>query len=150
MGGHKYKCIIPLFFLFFLFFMQGILSLLAYLPPQCKFSVSLSCIHRFLHVLANNLRIWGINCSPTFLKIMKVKSVEDFKPDPYVATVLNCAMWCFYGFPFVHPDSFLVITINGCGLIIEIIYVTIFFLYSPWSKRVSKISYHIEYLTEMK
>ena len=91
-----------------------------------------------LHVLANNLRIWRINCSPTFIKIMKAKSVEDFKPDPYVATVVNCAMWCFYGFPFVHPDSFLVITINGCGLIIEIAYVTIFFLYSPWSKRVSK------------
>ncbi|XP_062169013.1 bidirectional sugar transporter SWEET5 isoform X2 [Alnus glutinosa] len=72
---------------------------------------------------------------PTFVKILKAKSVEDFKPDPYVATVLNCAMWCFYGLPLVHPDSFLVITINGCGLIIEIIYVTVFFLYSPWSKR---------------
>ncbi|GMY24898.1 bidirectional sugar transporter SWEET5 [Fagus crenata] len=44
-------------------------------------------------------------------------------------------MWCFYGLPFVHPDSLLVITINGCGLIIEIIYVTIFLLYSPWLKR---------------
>lgn len=82
-------------------------------------------------------------CSPTFLKIRKAKSVEDFKPDPYLATVLNCAMWCFYGLPFVHPDSLLVITINGSGLIIEIIYVTFFFIYSSSSNRVSESWYHI-------
>ncbi|KAB1201858.1 Bidirectional sugar transporter SWEET5 [Morella rubra] len=44
-------------------------------------------------------------------------------------------MWCFYGLPFVHPDSLLVITINGSGLIIEIIYVTFFFIYSSSSNR---------------
>ncbi|KAK7836593.1 bidirectional sugar transporter sweet5 [Quercus suber] len=61
--------------------------------------------------------------------------MESFKPHPYVTAVLSCAMWCFYGMPFVHPDSLLVITINGFGFIIEIIYITIFFFYSPWSKR---------------
>ncbi|KAK4489049.1 hypothetical protein RD792_004843 [Penstemon davidsonii] len=72
---------------------------------------------------------------PTFLKIWKAKSVQSFKPDPYVATVLNCAMWVFYGMPFVHPDSILVITINGVGLILELSYVALFFLYSDWPKR---------------
>ncbi|KAM4115209.1 hypothetical protein ACJW30_04G131400 [Castanea mollissima] len=72
---------------------------------------------------------------PTFIKIHKARAVESFKPDPYVTAVLSCAMWCFYGMPFVHPDSLLVITINGFGFIIEIIYITIFFFYSPWSKR---------------
>lgn len=59
----------------------------------------------------------------------------EFKPDPYVATILNCAVWVFYGMPFVHPDSLLVITINGFGLAIELFYVSIFFIYSDWAKR---------------
>ncbi|KAL3835186.1 hypothetical protein ACJIZ3_009922 [Penstemon smallii] len=72
---------------------------------------------------------------PTFYNIWKAKSVQSFKPDPYVATVLNCAMWVFYGMPFVHPDSILVVTINGAGLIIELFYLAIFFIYSDWPKR---------------
>ncbi|XP_024969492.1 bidirectional sugar transporter SWEET5-like [Cynara cardunculus var. scolymus] len=72
---------------------------------------------------------------PTFMKIIKAKSVQAFKPDPYVATILNCAMWAFYGLPIVHPDSLLVITINGAGFAIECVYVTIFFIYSSWGGR---------------
>ncbi|XWS50982.1 hypothetical protein CRYUN_Cryun12cG0137300 [Craigia yunnanensis] len=72
---------------------------------------------------------------PTFVSIWKAKSVQEFKPDPYVATVLNCMMWVFYGLPFVHPDSVLVVTINGIGLFIELIYVSIFLIYSPGHKR---------------
>ncbi|KAK4489048.1 hypothetical protein RD792_004842 [Penstemon davidsonii] len=44
-------------------------------------------------------------------------------------------MWVFYGMPFVHPDSILVVTINGAGLIIELFYLAIFFIYSDWPKR---------------
>ncbi|CAI9757491.1 unnamed protein product [Fraxinus pennsylvanica] len=73
---------------------------------------------------------------PTFIKIWKGKSVQGFKPDPYVATVLNCAMWVFYGLPIVHPDSLLVFTINGIGFVIEIAYITIFLLFSNWAMRV--------------
>ncbi|CAL9021551.1 unnamed protein product, partial [Prunus brigantina] len=71
----------------------------------------------------------------TFLKIIKQKSVGEFKVDPYVATLLNCAMWSFYGMPFVHPDSVLVVTINGCGFVIELIYIAIFLTYSSNAKR---------------
>ncbi|KAM7471319.1 hypothetical protein LguiA_009502 [Lonicera macranthoides] len=72
---------------------------------------------------------------PTFVKIIKAKSVQAYKPDPYVVTVINCAMWVFYGMPFVHPDSLLVVTINGAGFFIELVYVTIFVVYSSWGKR---------------
>ncbi|PIM97940.1 Multitransmembrane protein [Handroanthus impetiginosus] len=67
--------------------------------------------------------------------IYKEKSVQAFKPDAFVATVLNCAMWVLYGMPFVHPDSLLVITISGTGFFIEISYVTIFFIYFDGPKR---------------
>ncbi|KAL7098567.1 hypothetical protein ABFS83_09G023100 [Erythranthe nasuta] len=76
-----------------------------------------------------------LSAVPTFIKIWKEKSVQSFKPDPYIATVLNCAMWVFYGMPFVHPDSLLVATINGVGFFIEIAYLTIFFTFSDWPKR---------------
>ncbi|CAK8533721.1 unnamed protein product [Lathyrus sativus] len=68
--------------------------------------------------------------APTFYKIIKKKDVEEFKPDPYIATVLNCAFWVFYGLPFVHPNSLLVVTINGVGLVFEFVYLTIFYVYS--------------------
>ncbi|CAI0398815.1 unnamed protein product [Linum tenue] len=52
-------------------------------------------------------------------------------------TLLNCAMWSLYGMPFVKPDSLLVVTINGFGFFLELIYVAIFLIFSPWVKRVS-------------
>ncbi|KAF0911786.1 hypothetical protein E2562_012287 [Oryza meyeriana var. granulata] len=73
---------------------------------------------------------------PTFWRICKKKDVEDFKVDPYLATLLNCMLWVFYGLPIVHPNSILVVTINGIGLVIEAIYLTIFFLYSNRKNRV--------------
>ncbi|XP_047317692.1 bidirectional sugar transporter SWEET5-like [Impatiens glandulifera] len=72
---------------------------------------------------------------PTIIKIIRAKAVEKYKADPYLATMLNCAMWVFYGLPFVHPDSTLVITINGIGFVIETCYVIVFFIYSDWRKR---------------
>nr|TKW15255.1 hypothetical protein SEVIR_5G225300v2 [Setaria viridis] len=44
-------------------------------------------------------------------------------------------LWVFYGLPIVHPNSILVVTINGIGLVIEAAYLTIFFLYSDNKKR---------------
>jgi len=42
-------------------------------------------------------------------------------------TLLNCALWVLYGTPFVHPNTLLVLTVNGVGLLFETVY-TIFFL----------------------
>ncbi|KAE8772654.1 Protein RUPTURED POLLEN GRAIN 1 [Hordeum vulgare] len=77
--------------------------------------------------------------APTFDRICKNKDVEQFTPDPYLATLMNCLLWFFYGLPIVHPNSFLVITINGIGIIIETIYLSIFFLYSPPKKRLKML-----------
>ncbi|RXH88906.1 hypothetical protein DVH24_000505 [Malus domestica] len=74
---------------------------------------------------------------PTFVKIIKQKSVGEFKPDPCIATLLNSALWSFYGCPNVHPDSLLVLKINGTGLVIELIYIAIFLAYSPGRRRIS-------------
>ncbi|XP_076960522.1 bidirectional sugar transporter SWEET5-like [Bidens hawaiensis] len=76
-----------------------------------------------------------LSSAPTFIKIMKAKSVQAFRPDPYVATILNCAMWMFYSLPTVHPDSLLLFTINCAGFSIEVVFIIIFLAYSTWSDR---------------
>ncbi|KAH9742133.1 Bidirectional sugar transporter SWEET6b [Citrus sinensis] len=38
---------------------------------------------------------------------------------------MNCMFWILYGLPVVHPDSTLVVTINGVGLALELIYLKI-------------------------
>lgn len=77
-----------------------------------------------------------ISYRPTFMRIVKNKSVEEFVPDPYIACVMNCLLWIFYGLPFNHPNSTLVITINGIGLGMELIYLTIFLIYGNKNHRV--------------
>ncbi|XP_020268199.1 bidirectional sugar transporter SWEET6a-like isoform X2 [Asparagus officinalis] len=72
---------------------------------------------------------------PTFVTIWKKKAVEEFSAIPYLATLLNCMMWVFYGLPFVTPDSTLVVTINGIGLAMEAAYLLVYFIYAPKDKR---------------
>ncbi|MQL70873.1 hypothetical protein Taro_003210 [Colocasia esculenta] len=73
--------------------------------------------------------------SPTFCEIWRKKAVEDFSPIPYLATLLNCMLWVFYGTPVVHPHSLLVITINSIGLVLESIYLIIFIRYATSAGR---------------
>ncbi|MED6220525.1 hypothetical protein PIB30_045587 [Stylosanthes scabra] len=72
---------------------------------------------------------------PTFVAIWKRGSVEQYSPAPYLATLANCMVWTLYGLPMVHSHSLLVVTINGSGCVIEIIYVTLFLIYCDHSKR---------------
>ncbi|PON43788.1 SWEET sugar transporter [Trema orientale] len=92
--------------------------------------------------IVGNVISFGLFISPvpTFYRIIKSKAVEEFKPDPYLATVLNCMLWVFYGMPFVHPDSILVVTINSFGLLLELIYLAIFFVYATNRGR-KKVAY---------
>jgi len=72
---------------------------------------------------------------PTFYRIWKKKTVEQYSAVPYLATLLNCMMWVLYGLPAVHPHSMLVITINGTGMVIELTYIALFLAYSVGAAR---------------
>ncbi|XP_060178457.1 bidirectional sugar transporter SWEET5-like isoform X2 [Lycium barbarum] len=67
---------------------------------------------------------------PTFKRIIKNKSVEEFHPYPYLAAVMNCMVWIYYGMLFVHPYSILVVIINSVGLFFHLSYLSIFFCYT--------------------
>ncbi|XP_057419060.1 bidirectional sugar transporter SWEET5-like [Lotus japonicus] len=96
-----------------------------------KPSITMSTARTVIGIIGNVIS-FGLFFSPapTFYKIIKKKDVEEFKPDPYLATLLNCAFWVFYGLPFVHPNSLLVVTINGVGLLFEVVYLALFFTYA--------------------
>ncbi|XP_010924221.1 bidirectional sugar transporter SWEET6b [Elaeis guineensis] len=94
--------------------------------------LSTNAIRNIVGIIGNVLS-FGLFLSPlpTFVKITKRKAVEDFSAIPYLATVLNCMLWVFYGLPVVHPNSILIVTINGVGLVLEAIYLAVFFIYAP-------------------
>ncbi|GMJ06280.1 hypothetical protein like AT4G10850 [Hibiscus trionum] len=76
---------------------------------------------------------------PTFVQIWKKGSVEQYSPAPYLATLINCLVWVLYGLPMVHPHSILVITINGTGTAIEVVYLTLFLVFCQDKKKRLKV-----------
>ncbi|KAK8595314.1 hypothetical protein V6N13_016689 [Hibiscus sabdariffa] len=73
--------------------------------------------------------------TPTFYQIYKRKAVEEFQPYPYLCTVMNCIIWMFYGLPVVKKDNILVLTINSVGLVIELLYLTVYLVYANDRKK---------------
>ncbi|KAG8363858.1 hypothetical protein BUALT_Bualt19G0066300 [Buddleja alternifolia] len=69
----------------------------------------------------------------TFLRIVSKKSTEEFDSLPYICTLLNSSLWTYYG--ITKPGSYLVATVNGFGVVVEIIYVALFLLFAPPRKR---------------
>ncbi|OAY27732.1 bidirectional sugar transporter SWEET17 [Manihot esculenta] len=69
----------------------------------------------------------------TFWRIVKHGSTEEFESLPYVCTLLNAALWTYYG--IIKPGAFLVATVNGFGILVEIVYVTLFLIYAPLKMR---------------
>lgn len=66
---------------------------------------------------------------------MKRRSTEEFESLPYICTLLNAALWTYYG--IIRPGSYLVATVNGFGVVVEIVYVTLFLIFAPKKMRVS-------------
>lgn len=62
--------------------------------------------------------------------------MQQYSPIPYLATFVNCILWVVYGMPFIHPHSILVVTINGAGFFIELLYLILFVIYSDKKKRI--------------
>ncbi|KAF7137482.1 hypothetical protein RHSIM_Rhsim07G0080200 [Rhododendron simsii] len=77
---------------------------------------------------------------PTFTQICKKGSVEQFSAAPYLATLINCSLWVLYGLPMVHPNSTLVLTINGAGVVIELVYLLLFLRYSDRRKKLRVVA----------
>ncbi|RAL53459.1 hypothetical protein DM860_007131 [Cuscuta australis] len=73
--------------------------------------------------------------SPTIVKIWKEGTVAQYSSVPYLATFINCGLWSLYAIPIVHPKALLVLTIDGAGLAIEVVFLFVFFFCSDKRKR---------------
>ncbi|EFJ18589.1 hypothetical protein SELMODRAFT_112202 [Selaginella moellendorffii] len=73
----------------------------------------------------------------TFIRIAKKKSTESFSSVPYIASLLNCILWVLYGSP-INKNATLVVTINGLGTVLNVIYVLLFLFYARKSPKALK------------
>ncbi|KAH1209136.1 Bidirectional sugar transporter SWEET17 [Glycine max] len=88
----------------------------------------------FVGVIGNIISIlMFLSPVPTFWKIKKQGSTEDFSSLPYICTLLNCSLWTYYG--IIKAREYLVATVNGFGIVVETIYVILFLIYAPKGRR---------------
>ncbi|PWA79622.1 bidirectional sugar transporter N3 [Artemisia annua] len=72
---------------------------------------------------------------PTFIKICKRKSTMGFESLPYVLSLFSALLWMYYSF-IKEGNTFLLITVNAFGSLIETVYVIIFIIYAtPYGRK---------------
>ncbi|GMI77710.1 hypothetical protein like AT3G14770 [Hibiscus trionum] len=67
---------------------------------------------------------------PTFRRIVRNGSTEQFSGMPYIYGLLNCLICLWYGIPIVSPGIILVATVNSIGAAFQLVYTTIFIAYA--------------------
>ncbi|XP_071922606.1 bidirectional sugar transporter SWEET2a-like isoform X2 [Coffea arabica] len=72
---------------------------------------------------------------PTFRRIIRRQSTEQFSGLPYVYALLNCLICLWYGMPIISPGIILVATVNSVGAIFQMIYIIIFIAYAERGKK---------------
>ncbi|XP_051225591.1 bidirectional sugar transporter SWEET2b-like [Lolium perenne] len=105
-------------------------------------SLSLYEISCFAAGFAGNLFAFALFLSPvpTFKRIMKAKSTEQFDGLPYMLSLLNCFICLWYGLPWVSDGRLLVATVNGTGAAFQLAYISLFFIYADSRKTRLKIT----------
>ncbi|RZC53089.1 hypothetical protein C5167_011956 [Papaver somniferum] len=73
----------------------------------------------------------------TFRGIVKKKATENFKGIPYICTLLSTSLWTYYG--LLKPDGMLIVTVNGAGAVLQVIYVTLFIIYAPRDSKIKHL-----------
>lgn len=73
---------------------------------------------------------------PTFQRIIKNKSTEQFSGLPYLYSLLNCLICLWYGLPVVSHGIILVATVNSIGAAFQLTYSVIFLAYADKTNKV--------------
>ncbi|XP_042049910.1 bidirectional sugar transporter SWEET16-like [Salvia splendens] len=73
----------------------------------------------------------------TFKQVVKNKSTEDYKGLPYITTLLSTSLWTFYG--LLKTGGLLVVTVNGAGAALHVVYVIIFLIYAPHNIKIKSV-----------
>ncbi|KAJ4726522.1 Bidirectional sugar transporter SWEET [Melia azedarach] len=88
--------------------------------------------------IAGNIFAFGLFVSPipTFRRIIRNNSTEEFSGLPYVYALLNCLITMWYGTPLISVDNILVMTVNSIGAAFQLVYITLFVAYADKEKKV--------------
>ncbi|KAI3995419.1 hypothetical protein MKX01_025629 [Papaver californicum] len=73
----------------------------------------------------------------TFRGIVKNRATEYFKGIPYICTLLSTSLWTYYG--LLKPGGMLIVTVNGAGAILQVVYVTLFIIYAPRDSKIKHL-----------
>ncbi|CAN4082142.1 unnamed protein product [Withania somnifera] len=76
---------------------------------------------------------------PTFRRIIRSKSTEQFSGLPYICTLLNCLICLWYGTPIVSPGIILIFSVNTIGALFQLLYISIFIIHAEWSKKLKML-----------
>ncbi|KAK1424059.1 hypothetical protein QVD17_19371 [Tagetes erecta] len=87
--------------------------------------------------IAGNIFAFGLFVSPipTFRRIIRNQSTEQFSGIPYVYALLNCFICAWYGCPFISYDNLLVTTVNSVGAVFQLSYVIIYITHADKHKK---------------
>ncbi|CAA2955065.1 bidirectional sugar transporter SWEET17-like [Olea europaea var. sylvestris] len=88
----------------------------------------------FVGIIGNIISIlMFLSPAKTFWRIVKDRSTQEFESLPYICTLLGSSLWTYYG--IIKPDSYLVATVNGFGVVVETVYVFLFLVFAPPKNR---------------
>jgi len=72
---------------------------------------------------------------PTFRRIVRNGSTEQFSGMPYIYSLLNCLICMWYGLPFVSYGVILVTTVNSIGAVFQLAYTAVFIAFADAKER---------------
>ncbi|XVF25563.1 hypothetical protein REPUB_Repub13aG0222700 [Reevesia pubescens] len=84
---------------------------------------------------------------PTFRRIIRNESTEQFSGMPYIYAFLNCLICLWYGMPLISPGVILVATVNSIGAVFQFIYITIFIRYAEKPVKLKMLGFLISVFT---
>ncbi|GFP91243.1 bidirectional sugar transporter sweet2 [Phtheirospermum japonicum] len=91
--------------------------------------------------VAGNLLAFVLFVSPipTFRRIIRGRSTEEFSGLPYIYALLNCLICLWYGMPVVSSGIILIATVNSVGAIFQLIYIIIFIIYADRKRKLKML-----------
>ncbi|KAL8167621.1 hypothetical protein V2J09_009120 [Rumex salicifolius] len=98
-------------------------------------------ICKVLAGVAGNIFAFGLFVSPipTFKRIVRHGSTEQFSGLPYIYALLNCLLSAWYGTPIVSSNNIMVLTVNSVGAVFQSIYIIFFIAYADRVKKMKML-----------